>query len=272
MLYTSRRQQHSKTVQAKLRTTEASSFGQDDENEADDVIEPMELEAEDERIHIDYKNKNILNDISDLFEICKKKCGLKSISCLLYMSLRHVGITYEKCDDILKTIGGYTSQTAQKWTEVLVNGNFGDFMVENRGGKHCSSFYDYFPEIETEAKLYSLERCGQKAADFSALDLAHFIDKRFYEESNIVKNDDSALIRSVASCRLDLRRWGAKFDKNSQRPYFEGHERDDVKEHRSKFVEYFLTRKANYYMVTEGENPVWKVPTANPPCVHNCYK
>ncbi|CAF5128939.1 unnamed protein product, partial [Rotaria sp. Silwood1] len=38
----------------------------------------------------------------------------------------------------------------------------------------------------------------------------------------------------------------AKFDANSQRPYFEGHERDDV------------------YTITDGETPMWNVPTRNP--------
>ncbi|CAF1569008.1 unnamed protein product, partial [Didymodactylos carnosus] len=78
-------------------------------------------------------------------------------------------------------------------------------------------------------------RCAQKAADFTAFDLAHYIDQCFYTMTKTVKNDESALIRSAASCRLDLRRWGAKED--------------------------------NYYVATEDENPTWMIPTQSSPCV-----
>lgn len=41
--------------------------------------------------------------------------------------------------------------------------------------------------------------------------------------------------------------WGAKWDSNKNRPYFEGHERDDVVAERKKFVEYLLSNKPLYY-------------------------
>ncbi|CAF4740979.1 unnamed protein product, partial [Rotaria sp. Silwood2] len=72
------------------------------------------------------------------------------------------------------------------------------------------------------------------------------------------------LIRSESSCRLDLRGWGAKFEANSQRPYFEEHERDDVVEHRTEFINYFLAHKDSYYTITGGETPMWKIPTQTP--------
>lgn len=37
---------------------------------------------------------------------------------------------------------------------------------------------------------------------------------------------DVSLIRSEKSCRVDILKWGAKWDKNTNRPYFEGHEKD----------------------------------------------
>jgi hypothetical protein len=67
--------------------------------------------------------------------------------------------------------------------------------------------------------------CAAKAAYFDAFELATFIDNQFYSLTGIKKDPEDALIRSVQSYRLDLRRWGARFDSNSQRPYFEGHER-----------------------------------------------
>ena len=58
---------------------------------------------------------------------------------------------------------------------------------------------------------------------------------------------------------MDLRRWGAKFEANSRRPYFEGHERDDVVKHRNEFINYFLAHKAYYYTITDGDTPVWNI-------------
>lgn len=171
-----------------------------------------------------------------------------------------------------------------------MNGDFEEFETENRGGKHTSSFYECFPEIEIEAKLFAHRGCAQKSAVFTAIDLARCIDQKFYELTDSgkgalieflvfrfvllmsrisVSEPDSPLVRSVASCRLDLRRWGAKFDKNSQRPYFEGHERPDVKEHRANFIKYFLDRKECYYTITDGDSPDWTKPTKNP-CILIC--
>ncbi|CAF1555869.1 unnamed protein product, partial [Rotaria sp. Silwood1] len=59
----------------------------------------------------------------------------------------------------------------------------------------------------------------------------------------------------------------ARFESNSQRPYFEGHERSDVVQHRKNFVQYFLTRKDSYYLITEGEQPKWKTHTAEIPTI-----
>ncbi|CAF1468798.1 unnamed protein product [Didymodactylos carnosus] len=57
--------------------------------------------------------------------------------------------------------------------------------------------------------------------DFKVTDLAQFIDTTYYELTSIKKQTGDDLTRSERSCRLDLRRWGAKFKANSQRPYFE---------------------------------------------------
>jgi hypothetical protein len=52
---------------------------------------------------------------------------------------------------------------------------------------------------------------------------------------------EGELIRSERQIYNDLISWGFKFDANKKRPYFEGHERPDVVDHRKKF--YFLDRK-----------------------------
>ena len=69
-----------------------------------------------------------------------------------------------------------------------------------------SSFYDVFPDIDLSAKSYSIRRCAAKAADFDAFELAKFIDEQFYKLTNIKKDPNDSLVRSVKPCRLDLRR------------------------------------------------------------------
>ena len=84
--------------------------------------------------------------------------------------------------------------------------------------------------------------------------LAKFVDDKYYEITKTTKSNDE-LIRSETSCRLDLRRWGAKFEKNTQHPYFEGQERSDIVEHRKQFISYFLKRKDNRYTIQDGDTP-----------------
>lgn len=217
-----------------------------------------------------YNEKIAVGDIADLFELCRAQCPLKYLSVLLYMSLKRVGVNWKDCDTFLHDIGSLKARTAHKWSEIFVSGDFDEFQGENRGGKHNAELYDYFPGIENAAKQFILKRGSQKSADFTAIDLANFINAKYYEMANLTKNADDVLIRSVSSCRLDLRRWGARFKRNTQRPYFEGHERSDVVEHRQQFINYFLDRKDYYYRVSNDEKSVWTLPIQNPPCILLC--
>ena len=76
-----------------------------------------------------------------------------------------------------------------------------------------------------------------------------------------IKFDEKLLIRSEASCRTDLIKWGAQWDKNRNRPYFEGHERSDVVEERRIFVDYFILNKNKYYTYHKGPIQAWLSPT-----------
>jgi len=186
------------------------------------------------------------------------------------MSLRHFNITWRDCDLFLQEIGALTIQTCQKWVDVFVSGDFDHFCSDNRGGKRVEEFYELFPEIELEAKLFAIERCSKKSADFTAWDLATFIDEKFYETTNTIKDKNTNFVRTVQSCRLDLRHWGFRFDSNSKRPYLEGHERPDVVSHRERFIEYFLERKNHYYTISNDENPLWTMPIQSPPSILIC--
>ena len=147
---------------------------------------------------------------------------------------------------------------------VFIRGDHEEFSNDLRGGKRADSYYDTFFEIEVDARAFVVQACSQKSAEFKAADLAQFIDTKYYELTGIKKQTGNGLIRSERSCRLDRRRWGAKFEANSQRPYFEGHERDDIVKHRNEFINYFLTHKDFYHTITDGDTPMWNMPIQNP--------
>ncbi|CAM4860679.1 unnamed protein product [Rotaria socialis] len=127
----------------------------------------------------------------------------------------------------------------------------------------CHSFLDCYPDLELEARQFVFEECSKTDTTFTAETLAIFIDNRFYELNNL-KKVDQRLARSVESCKLDLRRFGAKFTANSSRPYFLGHEREDVVKHRKEFVKYFIEREQHFYTITNDAVPQWKTPTTTP--------
>ncbi|CAF3523972.1 unnamed protein product [Rotaria sp. Silwood2] len=227
---------------------------------SDDSSYSMESTDEDETAaNFNLKDMIQISDIADLFEFCKKDCNIRYLSVLFYLTLRRFNISYEETHMFLKSVGGLTGEVAHKWANVFMNGNFDEFINDGRGGKQENCFYDVYPEIEVEGRAFAVIQCTQKAASFTAYDLAHFIDKRFYEINDINKSN-SDLVRSVESCRLDLRNWGARFETNTNRPYFEGHDRQDVVTHRHGFIHHFLTNKDNYYSISPDEDPHFQVP------------
>jgi hypothetical protein len=217
-----------------------------------------------------FREKFDVDDIGDLLELCQQQGNLKKISLLLYMTLRYFNISWREIDDFLQQIGGTRCATAHKWAKIYLTGDLVEFNADNRGGKLSESFYDIFPDIENEAKLFATNACQKKTSDFKAIDLRNFIDSKFYELTGLKKDVNDPYVRSERSCRLDLKRWGAKFEKNSQRPYFEGHEREDVVSHRKTFINYFLSRKDHYYTLTDDEIPTWISPSQRP-CILMCH-
>jgi hypothetical protein len=243
-----------------------------DEEEYGSAI-PMEIEMENQESdgkvdEMEFKTKLDVPNISDIFELCKRECGSRKLSVLIYMILRYLGHNWRLIDDILHSIGANQCKIAHKWALTFLDGDFDAFEDDGRGGKHNDGFYDLFPELEIQAKAFAVEACSKKSANFTAVDLATYLDEKFYEITQTSKINDS-LVRSAESCRLDLRSWGAKFQPNSQRPYFEGHEREDVVKHRQEFISYFLARQDRYYTVSEDEQPQWNMPTGKP-CVLIC--
>ena len=78
-----------------------------------------------------FDDKMKIDDIEDLFELIKDKIGLKLVTVLLYMTLRHFDIHWLKCDDFFKKIGALTTKTANKWANIFLCGNFDEFISES---------------------------------------------------------------------------------------------------------------------------------------------
>ena len=119
-----------------------------------------------------------------------------------------------------------------------------------------------YPEIKYAAYSYALENANKKAATFTVSNLANFVTKEF-EKLNEISLKPGELVRSVSFCNVDLIKWGAKWDDNKNRPYFEGHEREDVVIARNNFVRYFLDHKELYFTETLGPIRSWKRPIRN---------
>jgi hypothetical protein len=151
--------------------------------------------------------------------------------------MRVVGVKYEECRTIMKELPMLTIQTCHEWLNTIKDEDDISVILRDNPGSHKHiSFYDEYPELEMEAKAFVLNEVSKNSCEFDTKKLAHFIDSRFKvhykDELSNFELESNKLIRYEASCRTDLIRWGGKWDKNSNRPYFEGHERPDVVEKR----------------------------------------
>jgi len=174
-------------------------------------------------------------------------------------------VKYEKTKEILDMLNLMNIKTCHSWVKSMFDEDDLCIILKDERGKYKRKrFYDCYPELEQEAKAFSLKHATQKKSTFTVDELAKFIDKRFRElygeELNLEKSDkDGKLIRSKESCRVDLLMWGARWDSSKNRPYFEGHERDDVVAKREEFVSYFTENKHLYYSKMINENDCFKL-------------
>ena len=215
-----------------------------------------------------------LDNVSDLLSIFIDSCGffnsinLRILSVIIYLILRIVGIPFNDIRQILKKLRLLEIQTCHEWALTIIDENDLCVILRDARGKHKhSNFYAELPDLEKEAKAFAIANTSAKKCSFCVKDLAKFIDKRFRElyPNLITDYYNDKLIRSEESCRTDLLKWGAKFDKNKNRPYFEGHERQDVVASRNSFIEKLLSLKNFYFSPYKDGNAnlVWNKPKTN---------
>jgi hypothetical protein len=140
-------------------------------------------------------DSELINSIGDLLQLCKNGDNSRKLNVLLYMVLRYFSVTWRDADSFLTMIGGMRWISTHKWVEVFLTGDYQTFASDYRGGNQKDAFFDVYPKIEMAAKVFVAEACSRKSADFTAGDVATFIDSYYYASTNSTKADDE-LIRS----------------------------------------------------------------------------
>jgi hypothetical protein len=189
----------------------------------------------------------------DLIGIQLNSTHKRVFSVIIYILLRFAGISYCQTELILSELNLLSIKKCHEWSETIKDED--DICVilrDKRGNYKRNKFYEEFPELELEAKAFALEGACRKSCSFKIREIALFVNQRFKElYQDIACQLDSTfndkLIRSEDSIRTDLMKWGAKWVKNNNRPYFEGHEREDVVKERKKFVDSMIEKKDLYY-------------------------
>jgi len=182
--------------------------------------------------------------------------SLRVFSLIIYLLMRLFNLSYDYSRECLIKLRLLSIQQCHLWVNTIVEED--DLCVilkDNRGSYKRITFYEEFPELLEEAKSFALSEGCKKECTFNAQALSVFVDKRFREIFPEIELDSEELVRSVESCRVDLLKWGAKYDENKNRPYFEGHEREDVIEARKCFIEHmheikdfcYVPKKDNVY-------------------------
>ncbi|CAF1621965.1 unnamed protein product, partial [Didymodactylos carnosus] len=254
-----KRKSQLKNLRIKKRTSSSYSEKQTDSSSEEEGDLMFQLPGD-----TDFTSKEVLDTLNELMSLCKQNSNTKCLSVLLYMSLRHFSVSYRDADKFLDAIGAFKAETCHTHSDRLLHYGVDRFATDLRGGKRGDSFWDSFPDIEHDARQFSIEACTRKNASFTVEELAKFVDEKFFEVTGLTK-DDPGFIRSTQSLRLDLKAWGITYTNNRSRPYFLGQEKPEVVLHREQVINYFLSREQFYFHVSDGNDPKWLIPTVPEP-------
>ena len=104
----------------------------------------------------EFLEKLDLATISDIFQLCKDEHGSRKLTTLLYMILRYFGYQWRVTDNFLRQIGANRCETAHKWAETFLSGDFEAFFEDGRGGKVQIHSTILFPNSKLTQKLLLL--------------------------------------------------------------------------------------------------------------------
>lgn len=181
-------------------------------------------------------------------------------SVIIYLILSKTKLKHNEKKNILQTLELLSIQRCEIWIRTMrEEEDLLSITRDLRGSYRRNLFYELYPLIENEAKAFAMEKLSSKKSNFKVKDLALFVNERFNQlygsPFNVAdeNSDKIQLIRSEESIRCDLIRWGAKYDSNKKRPYFEGHEREDVIKNRVDFCNYFIQNKDLYFTINRNQ-------------------
>ena len=93
---------------------------------------------------IDYTEKEMILEISDIFSLCKERCNPRFLSTMVYIILKHFKVSFHDADAFLSSIGAMIAKTCRKWTQTFLY-DFDGFVNEGSGEKQKDSFYHVYP-------------------------------------------------------------------------------------------------------------------------------
>lgn len=114
------------------------------------------------------------NDIGYLLEFCQQQGSYKKISLLLCMTWWHFKMNCRDISKFWQQMRGTSRQTSHPWAKIYVNGDIIELNCDSPGVKFFESFYDVFPRIENEAKLFALKEFQKLSSSLTAVDLRNF--------------------------------------------------------------------------------------------------
>ena len=148
--------------------------------------------------------------------------------------------------------------TAELYLHRLINGDLDKIIDDNRGKYYRESVFENVPDLKDHLFEYVVEKVSEKK---SSLKLKSVVETaKTYMENNHHDLNESKhfhIYYSIQSVRSLLEQWGFFWSNNKMRPFFNGHERDDVVEYRKNFVDYFAENKNNYFISEKKDKNVY---------------
>ena len=212
--------------------------------------QPLNSESIESQLADSISDKIDFSHLSHLKELIlsiaeKPHIAKRLISTLIFCLLQMNKIKYKTTKEILHSIGCNDITTTSKWANILRNSDNPLILLEENRNYKADDFYHIYPEIKTEVMVFARKRMKDKIANFKSRELCKFINEAY---TNLTGEsiEEGVFLRSERSCRRDLLKWGAKFECNKKRPYFEGHERSDVLEYRKTFIKQFDIKNKDF--------------------------
>lgn len=103
------------------------------------------------------------------------------VGILIYMIISFFNPAYAFKSYVLETLNILTIQTCESWIKRIIQSeeNVYIHMRDKRGRYKRTRFYETFPDIEKQARLYAIESASLKESSFTVNDLATYITLLF---------------------------------------------------------------------------------------------